>query len=52
VEKILSQIQVEHLKLLDMHHETLDRLQREEFEKAELERQMDYQRVGANPMPL
>ena len=43
VEKILSQIQAEYMKLLDMHHEMLDRLRREKYEKAELQRQMDYQ---------
>lgn len=45
VENILSQIQAEYMKLLDMHHKTLDKLQRKEFEKAELEGQMDYKSV-------
>lgn len=45
VENILSRIQAEYMNVLDIHHKTLDKLQRKEFEKAELERQMDYQSV-------
>lgn len=42
-EKILLKIHTEYMKPFDIHRETLARLQREQFEKAELERKMDYQ---------